>query len=88
MNPEEEYTCVICEKIIPEETIQRRHYTLYSPTKPIPPRDEMVCSRKCGNELRVRKGLYKEMSDAGADARSQAVSKSNREKPRRKVNVK
>jgi predicted nucleic acid-binding Zn ribbon protein len=79
-----QYLCVICTKSIPDEVIEKRHY---SPAKPMPPLDEMVCSRECSDKLRARKGLYKEMSKAGADARSKAVSKSNREKPRRKVNV-
>src|SRR6266487_165404 len=75
------YICCICEESIPDDKIQRRHY---SKAKPMPSPDRMTCSKKCQNLLRSRDGLYKRMSQQGRDKRSKAVAQSNRDHPRRK----
>ena len=72
--------CVVCHKEISEAAFARRHYSV----KRTPDKDKVTCSRKCQVELRKRNNLYKAMSEAGREARSVAVTKSNKEHPRRK----
>lgn len=75
------YICCVCEEPITEDTIQKRHY---STAKPMPSVDHLVCSKACENKRRYNIGLYSRMSEQGRDARSKAVTQSNRDNPRRK----
>lgn len=69
--------CAACGKELPANIRQIRHRT-QDDLRPI------TCNRECDIERRKQQGIFKAMSEAGREARSQAVALSNRSNPRRK----